>query len=127
MSRIISGCAAVLAAAVVIASTPLGTAAHALLLEATPAPGATLTEAPAELYLRFNSKLEKRLSHVTLSTDKGQPVALPISGSRGEKPDRMVLPLGPLRPGAYLVRYKVLAVDGHITEGILRFSVVGPK
>jgi methionine-rich copper-binding protein CopC len=127
MPRIISGCAAVLAAAVVIASTPPGAAAHALLLESTPAPGATLTEPPAQLYLRFNSKLEKRLSHVTLSTDKGRPVALPISVNAREKPDRLMLPLGPLVPGAYLVRYKVLAVDGHITEGILRFSVVGPK
>jgi methionine-rich copper-binding protein CopC len=26
-----------------------------------------------------------------------------------------------------VVRYKVLAVDGHITEGILRFSVAEPK
>ena len=38
-----------------------------------------------------------------------------------------MLPLGQLAPGAYLVRYKVLAVDGHITEGILRFSVLEPK
>jgi len=26
-----------------------------------------------------------------------------------------------------VVRYKVLAVDGHITEGILRFSVLESK
>jgi len=125
MPRIISGCAAVLAAAV-IASTPSPAAAHALLLESTPA-GATLTQPPAQVYLRFNSKLEKRLSHVTLSTEKGRPVALPIAVNGSEKPDRLVLPLGPLAPGAYMIRYKVLAVDGHITEGILRFSVIEPK
>jgi len=122
----ISGGGAVLAA-VLIASTPSPAAAHALLLESTPADGATLTEPPAQLYLRFNSKLEKRLSHVSLSTEKGRPVALPIAVSGSERPDRLVLPLGPLAPGAYMVRYKVLAVDGHITEGILRFSVLGPK
>ncbi len=44
----------------------------------------------------------------------------------GEAPDRIVLPLAKLRPGAYVVRYKVLAVDGHITEGALRFSVLEP-
>ncbi|HUO64762.1 MAG TPA: copper resistance CopC family protein, partial [Terriglobales bacterium] len=88
---------------------------------------ATLTQPPAQVYLRFNSKLEKRLSHVTLSTEKGRPVALPIAVNGSEKPDRLVLPLGPLAPGAYMIRYKVLAVDGHITEGILRFSVIEPK
>ena len=126
MPRIISGCAAVLAAAV-IASTPSPAAAHALLLESTPAADATLTQPPAQVYLRFNSKLEKRLSHVTLSTEKGRPVALPIAVNGSEKPDRLVVPLGPLAPGAYMIRYKVLAVDGHITEGILRFSVIEPK
>lgn len=44
-----------------------------------------------------------------------------------EKLDRIVLPLGSLRPGAYVVRYKVLAADGHITEGALRFTVLEPK
>jgi methionine-rich copper-binding protein CopC len=101
--------------------------AHALVLESRPASGARLTAPPTEVYLRFNSKLEKRLSHVTLATEKGQPVALPIRAGGGEPPDRLVLPLAPLAPGAYVVRYKVLAVDGHITEGILRFSVLEPK
>ena len=126
MPRIISGCAAILAAAV-IASPPPQAAAHALVLESTPAPGATLTDPPAHVYLRFNSKLEKHLSHVTLSTEKGRPVALPIAVNGSEKPDRLVLLLAPLAPGAYVVRYKVLAVDGHITEGVLRFSVLEPK
>jgi len=126
MPRIVSACAAVLAAAL-MTSVPGQAWAHALLLEAEPASGAKLAEPPREIYLRFNSKLEKRLSHVTLSTEKGQPVALPIAVTGGEKPDRLVLPLAPLAPGAYVVRYKVLAVDGHITEGALRFSVLEPK
>jgi copper resistance protein C len=126
MPRIISACAAVLAAAL-ITSAPGQARAHALVLEAEPAAGAKLTEPPRQIYLRFNSKLEKRLSHVTLSTEKGQPVPLPIAVNGSEKPDRLVLPLAPLTPGAYVVRYKVLAADGHITEGALRFSVLEPK
>jgi len=113
--------------AVALVSSPTLAFAHALVLESRPAQGAQLTEAPREVYLRFNSKLEKHLSHVTIATDKGQPVALPIAVDGGEKPDRLVLPLAHLGPGSYLVRYKVLAVDGHITEGILRFSVLEPK
>ena len=126
MPRIVGAWAGVMAAAV-LASAPGQALAHALMLESDPAQGATLTEPPAHVFLRFNSKLEKRLSHVTLSTEKGKPVALPISVNGQDKPDRIELPVAPLAPGAYVVRYKVLAVDGHITEGVLRFSMLGPK
>ncbi len=53
----------------------------------------------------------------------------PAQGAKLTEPpaDRIELPLTPLAPGAYVVRYKVLAVDGHITEGVLRFSVLEPK
>src|SRR6266496_2543628 len=83
-------------------------------------------EPPARIYLRFNSKLEKRLSSVRLASADGRPVPLPVVASEGESLDRIVLPLGKLRPGGYVIRYKVLAVDGHITEGALRFSVLEP-
>jgi copper resistance protein C len=126
MSRIVGAWAGVVAAAV-LASSPGQAIAHALVLESNPAQGATLTAPPTHVFLRFNSKLEKRLSHVSLAPEKGKPVALPISVNGQDQPDRIDLPLAPLAPGAYVVRYKVLAVDGHITEGILRFSVVEPK
>ena len=99
---------------------------HAIILESEPAAGAKLAEPPARIYLRFNSKLEKRLSSVTLASADGRPVSLPAVAAGSESPDRIVLPLGKLRPGAYVVRYKVLAVDGHITEGALRFAVLEP-
>lgn len=126
MPRIVGAWAAV-AAAVALATAPGQAAAHALVLESEPAQDAKLPEPPPHVFLRFNSKLEKGLSHVTLSADKGKPVALPIPVSGQDRADRITLPLAPLSPGAYVVRYKVLAVDGHITEGILRFSVLGPK
>jgi copper resistance protein C len=126
MSRIVGAWAGVVAAAV-LASSPGEATAHALVLESVPAQGATLAAPPTHVFLRFNSKLEKRLSHVSLAPEKGKPVALPISVNGQDQPDRIDVPLAPLAPGAYVVRYKVLAVDGHITEGILRFSVLEPK
>jgi copper resistance protein C len=113
--------------AAVVALAPGAAGAHAIILESEPAAGAKLAEPPARIYLRFNSKIEKRLSHVTLTAAEGQPVPLPVAADGSEKPDRIALPLGSLRPGAYVVRYKVLAVDGHITEGALRFTVLEPK
>jgi copper resistance protein C len=113
--------------AALVALAPAAAAAHAIILESEPAAGATLAEPPARIYLRFNSRLEKRLSRVTLFAADGRPVPLAVAADGSEKPDRVVLPLGSLRPGAYVVRYKVLAADGHITEGALRFTVLEPK
>ena len=100
---------------------------HAIVLESSPVHDAVLERAPGQVTLRFNSKLEKSLSRVTLTAADGQPVSLPVVSASGEMPDRIVLPLGKLRAGAYVVRYKVLAADGHITEGALRFAVLEPK
>ena len=113
--------------AVLLACVPSVARAHAVIIESEPAADAKLTEPPARIYLRFNSKLEKRLCRVTLATADGRPVSLPVAADGGEKPDRIVLPVGALKPGAYVIRYKVLAVDGHITEGALRFTVTEPK
>jgi methionine-rich copper-binding protein CopC len=110
-----------------LAWDPRAAAAHAIILESEPATGAKLVEPPGRIYLRFNSKLEKSLSHVTLTAADGRPVPLPVATDGREKADRIVLPLGALRPGAYVIRYKVLAADGHITEGALRFTVLEPK
>ena len=78
------------------------------------------------LFLRFNSKLEKRFTRITLAAGSQPPAPVTLPDGDGlAGPDRVVIPLAPLAPGVYVLRYRVLAVDGHITEGALRFTV-GP-
>jgi hypothetical protein len=100
--------------------------AHAIVLESSPAHDAVLARSPEQVTLRFNSKLEKRFTRITLTAGDRPPapIALP-DGDGAAAPDRVVVPLAPLQPGVYVLRYRVLAVDGHITEGALRFTV-GP-
>jgi methionine-rich copper-binding protein CopC len=43
----------------------------------------------------------------------------------GPQANQVIAELPPLSPGVYLVRYKVLARDGHISEGEIRFTVLG--
>jgi methionine-rich copper-binding protein CopC len=50
-------------------------------------------------------------------------VTLPVGADDAATPDRLVIPLPHLGAGVYVLRYRVLAVDGHITEGVLRFTV----
>jgi methionine-rich copper-binding protein CopC len=107
---------------------PVAAAAHAIVLESVPARDAVLDRTPERVVLRFNSKIEKRLSRVTLAAGRGMPVPMTIAtdGPDGDRqPDRLVVPLRPLTPGPYVLRYKVLSADGHITEGVLRFTVAG--
>ena len=103
-------------------------AAHAIVLESVPARDAVLDRAPERVILRFNSKIEKRLSRITLATGKQAPVPVSIltdGADVDQQPDRLIVPLRPLPPGGYVLRYKVLSADGHITEGALKFTVTG--
>lgn len=97
--------------------------AHAIVLEASPAHDSVLAAPPARLVLRFNSKIEHALSRVTIETAIGRPVALPVARATEQDAARLVVPLSPLAPGTYIVRYRVLAADGHVTEGALRFTI----
>ena len=103
-------------------------AAHAIVLESVPAPGASLVRPPERVSLRFNSKVEKRLTRVTLARSDGAPrlVSIASDGPGPDQPDRIVSPLPQLPPGPYVIRYTVLSADGHVTEGALRFTV-GPS
>lgn len=99
-------------------------AAHAIVLESSPVHDAVLARSPEQVTLRFNSKLEKRFTRVTLAAGNRPPAKVALPDDDGAAaPDRVVVPLAPLGPGVYVLRYRVLAVDGHITEGALRFTV----
>ena len=99
---------------------------HAIVLESSPIHDAVLPVAPQRVALRFNSRIEKRFTRVTLAAGDKTPVAVAVPvGDAEATPDRLTIPLQPLGPGVYVLRYRVLAVDGHVTAGALRFTV-GP-
>ncbi|MCI0548545.1 MAG: copper resistance protein CopC [Candidatus Rokubacteria bacterium] len=119
---------------------PVPLAAHALVLESTPANNARLPAPPAEMRIRFNGRIEHALSRATLTpvritpaggtAPSGAAVSLPVRPAEHAgrpAPDRIVLALPALAPGTYLVRWKVLAADGHITDGTLRFTIEGSR
>ncbi|MDQ2694717.1 MAG: copper resistance protein CopC [Pseudomonadota bacterium] len=95
---------------------------HAIVVESQPVAGARLAQPPPRIVLRFNVRIEKSLVRATLSGPDGDR-ELPVTADGAA--DRLEMPLPPLPPGAYALRYKVLAADGHATEGILRFTVGG--
>jgi methionine-rich copper-binding protein CopC len=94
--------------------------AHAILLSADPAPNATVHAGTVQVHLRFNARIDARRSRLTL-----------INPGRGEnrvsvdqpQADSLKSALPKLEPGSYILRWQVLAEDGHITRGELPFRV----
>ena len=106
-----------------ILAAPTPCAAHAVVVEAIPQQGATVTRAPDQVVLRFNVRIEQKLARVTLRSGNGTPMALAPLHDSASRADRIVVPLPPLGAGEHEVRYRVLATDGHATQGVLRFRV----
>ena len=99
--------------------------AHAIILESAPRQAESLAS-PKRLVLRFNSRLEKPLCSVQLIGPRQKTIAL-LRQEPDASADTLAYALPPLDPGAYQARWKVMAADGHVTEGIVLFTVTGPE
>jgi copper resistance protein C len=99
-----------------------GTAAeaHAFLDHAEPRVGSTVPAAPRELSLSFTQKLEPAFSSVEVTDANGARVDL---GRPSVSASVMRIRLKPLSAGTYRVRWHVLSVDTHTTEGSFTFQV----
>lgn len=105
------------------AGLPTAAQAHAIILDSDPTHEAS-GPAPRRLVLRFNSRLEKALCSVRLVGPRQRSIAL-LRQEPDAAPDTLVYALPALAPGAYQARWKVMAADGHVTEGAVLFTVVG--
>src|ERR1700685_1546554 len=94
--------------------------AHAFLDHAEPRVGSTVPTAPRELSLSFTQKLEPAFSSVEVSDGNGARVDL---GKPSVSASVMRVRLKQLSAGTYRVRWHVLSVDTHTTEGSFTFQV----
>ena len=97
------------------------TAAHAILLEATPAVNATVSGPEVSIKLRFNVRIDGGRSRLTLALPDKSSRALELRPQPA--PDTLVAGAAGLGAGAYRLRWQVLASDGHITRGEVPFNV----
>jgi methionine-rich copper-binding protein CopC len=111
---------AVLGAAACLAEPAL---AHAILLASRPAANGSVPAGPVALEFRFNSRIDRTRSALKLMRPDRTQTDLPIADD-GASPD-ILHASAELPPGHYVVRWQVLATDGHITRGDVPFSV-GP-
>jgi len=112
------------AAAALVLSGSVVAFAHAHLVRATPAVGATVSTPPNEVTLRFSEKLESAFSSVVVRDQSGKQVDK--GGATVDKGDRTlmrVLLQQPMEPGVYKVEWKVMSADTHKIDGNFTFRV----
>jgi copper resistance protein C len=101
-----------------------GAAAHAFLDRAEPRVGGRVRTAPAQVTLWFTERLEPAYSRVQVLNEAGQRVDRD-DAAVDEDGRQLRASLMPLPQGTYRVRWRVLSVDTHLTEGDFTFRV-GP-
>lgn len=98
--------------------------AHAIILEAQPAVNDAVGGPDVSIRLRFNSRIDHKRSRLTLIDPAGETRPLALDTASAE--DMLAARAAGLAPGAYRIRWQVLAVDGHITRGDVPFTVTRP-
>jgi methionine-rich copper-binding protein CopC len=102
---------------------PTAILAHAFLDHSDPAVGSTVPTSPGVMHLWFTQQLEPAFSTVTVSDQSGAVVnAAPAAIDPGNRSE-LDVNLKQLPAGTYKVKWHVLSVDTHTTEGDYVFHV----
>lgn len=95
--------------------------AHAILLESSPAVHATVVGPDLAIRMRFNVRVDVIRSRFNLVYP--DTIVRPLSLDKQQAPDTVMSRVSGLVPGAYTIRWQVLAPDGHISRGEIPFKV----
>ena len=112
-------------AAILLAPRP--GAAHAVVVTSEPAAGAALAAAPQAVTVRFNSRIDHARSRMILVAPDGGQSVLELAANTEPTVLEAGVPAGlASQPGAWRLRWQVLAIDGHITRGDVPFTITAP-
>ena len=101
----------------------LPVAAHSELRRSVPAAGAVLLQAPEQMELHFNERVQ--LTALRLYREGSEEISLPRRAIRSATSEIIALP--PLPPGAYRAEWRIISADGHPAGGVIPFRIEGPK
>jgi methionine-rich copper-binding protein CopC len=102
--------------------------AHAALSRADPRVGSTVATSPTEVRMWFSQALEPAFSGASILGATGPETAAEKAVVDPQDRRQLVIPLSRrLAAGRYQVKWGVVSVDGHRTEGDFRFTVGGAR
>jgi copper resistance protein C len=121
MTRMKIGIYAVAALAIVIANA-IVVSAHSFPETEIPSAGQTVSTAPAEVTINFDAPIEKLFAklEVTGADGTNEAVGAPQISDDAR---RMSVKVSSLKPGDYTVKWAVVGIDTHHTEGSYTFTV----
>ncbi len=104
-----------------------GTAAlaHAVLVRSVPSHRAVLGQMPERVQLWFNERLEPAYSTVSVWNEAGAQVDARDVRMGPDDPRRLSVTVSAREGGIYMVKYRVLSVDGHVVDSRFTFTVKG--
>ena len=107
--------------------------AHAQLIKSNPTDKAELNEAPGQIDLWFNELLDESFNSIEVIPAAELSAKTHSNLVKGQakvdSKDRthLTIGVGPLKPGKYVIQYRVLSRDGHTAPGRLTFQVSQKK
>jgi len=96
---------------------------HAVLKDSSPMVNGTVAGPDVPIRLHYNVRVDAALSKLELFNPDRSTTNLAIGTQPA--PDTLTSEAKGLKPGAYKIRWQVLAPDGHITRGEVPFTVTG--
>ncbi len=95
---------------------------HAILKESRPSANSKIAGPDVPITLKYNVRVDAKLSKLRLLNPDNSTVDLKIEAQTAA--DTLNARASGLKPGAYRIRWQVLAPDGHITRGEIPFTVI---
>jgi copper resistance protein C len=96
---------------------------HSGLQRTEPPEESKLKRPPSEVKLTFTERLESAYSSIQVKDERGAQVDRKDAHVDQSNPLLLRASLQQLEPGTYTVIWRVLSVDGHVTEGRFTFRV----
>ena len=109
--------------AAMVAGIPVASA-HSFPQEETPSAGQRLSAPPAEITIKFDAPIEKVFAKLEVLGADGKPETIG-SPEVGSSALTLSVKVAALKPGDYTVKWGVVCIDSHHTEGSYVFTVTG--
>jgi methionine-rich copper-binding protein CopC len=98
--------------------------AHAFPAAEEPLVGSTITTIPKQISIKFDAPIESLFAQLkVVDSDGNREDSAPPSVEADQR--TLSVPVNPLTPGDYTVKWSVVAQDGHRTEGSYSFTLAG--
>jgi len=106
----------------IVVSNPIVGWAHSFPDKETPSAGQKVGTPPSEVVIDFDAPIEKLFAKLEVTGADGQNLA---TGTPQVSEDgiRLSVKVGALKPGDYLVKWAVVCIDTHHTNGSYTFTV----